>query len=351
MLIIAAIVLIDLYIGIPTMAEVWDYPVQIFIILNGVVDLFVLDNSMLIFYLFFIIVLLASFIVLIMRSKDTFARELTMKPVKEHSPLYTVCTLIMVTTLISIIIQVVIPALTGQTSHTPPMDGERWVELYSAAQAPVWEELISRVLLLGIPLLIVDLVLNAVDKKYERKPLRRYVLGGDFSFGAKEIVFLLISSLLFGYAHLGGWDIYKILPAAIAGLAMGYVFLKYGLYASIALHAINNLIGFSSVLFDGIGFITIVGIVSLLMLLFGIPYLVNYAYKLTKWILAAIEKPARAVPQPSPAEYTPPEEEIRQEVQNVPTSGTIGFRCKNCGNDSAVFENGELVCTKCRFKN
>ena len=87
------------------------------------------------------------------------------------------------------------------------------------------------------------------------------------------------------------------------------------------------------------------------MLLFGIPYLVNYAYKLTKWILAAIEKPARAVPQPSPAEYTPPEEEIRQEVQNVPTSGTIGFRCKNCGNDSAVFENGELVCTKCRFKN
>ena len=351
MFIIAAIVLIDLYIGIPTMAEVWDYPVQIFIILNGVVDLFVLDNSMLIFYLFFIIVLLASFTVLIMRSKDTFARELTMKPVKEHSPLYTVCTLIMVTTLISIIIQVVIPALTGQTSHTPPMDGERWVELYSAAQAPVWEELISRVLLLGIPLLIVDLVLNAVDKKYERKPLRRYVLGGDFSFGAKEIIFLLISSFLFGYAHLGGWDVYKILPAAIGGLAMGYVFLKYGLYASISLHAINNLIGFSSVLFDGIGFITIVGIVSLLMLLFGIPYLVNYAYKLTKWILAAIEKPARAVPQPSPAEYTPPEEEIRQEVQNAPTSGTIGFRCKNCGNDSAVFENGELVCTKCRFKN
>lgn len=351
MFIVAAVTLIGLYVGIPTMVEVWDNPVNIFIILNGVVSLFSLDNSMLIFYMLFIAVLLASFIVLVMKSKDTFARELTMKPVKEHSPLYTMCTLIMAMVVVSMIVQIVIPALLGQTSHVLPMDEERWQILYSIAEPPVWEELISRVLLLGIPLLVIDFVLNAVDKKYERKPLKRYILGGGFSFGAKEIIFLLISSALFGYAHFSGWDAYKIIPAMIAGIAMGYMFLKYGLYASISFHAINNMIGLSTYMYTGVGYTLLIGIISLLMLLLGIPYLVNYTYKLAKWISKSIEKPKGAVPQPSAAEYSPPEEEPEQEVQTISVSGTIGFRCKNCGNDSAVFENGELVCTKCGFKN
>ncbi len=351
MFIVAAVTLIGLYVGIPTMVEVWGNPVNIFIILNGIVSLFSLDNSMLIFYILFIAVLLASFIVLVMKSKDTFARELTMKPVKEHSPLYTMCTLIMAMVVVSTIVQIVIPALLGQTSHVPPMDKERWQILYSIAEPPVWEELISRVLLLGIPLLVIDFVLNAVDKKYERKPLKRYILGGGFSFGAKEIIFLLISSALFGYAHFSGWDAYKIIPAMIAGIAMGYMFLKYGLYASISFHAINNMIGLSTYMYTGVGYTLLIGIISLLMLLLGIPYLVNYTYKLAKWISKSIEKPKGAVPQPSPAEYSPPEEEPEQEVQTIPASGTIGFRCKNCGNNSAVFENGELVCTKCGFKN
>lgn len=352
MFIVAVVTLIGLYIGIPTMAEVWDNPVSIFIILNGIVNLFTLDNSLLIFYIFFIAVLLVSFILLIMRSKDTFARELTMKPVKEHSPLYTICTLIMAMTAISLIVQVVIPALFGQTSHVLPIDDEKWQILYSIAEPPVWEELISRVLLLGIPLLVIDLVLNAVNKKYERKPLRRYILGGGFSFGAKEIIFLLISSSLFGYAHFSGWDAYKIIPAAIAGLSMGYVFLKYGLYASISFHAINNMIGLSTYLYDGIGYALIIGIISLLIFLLGIPYLVNYTYKLTKWISMNIEqRPKGATPQPLCAEPVQLEEEPKQEMQNVSGANTIGFRCKNCGNDSAVFENGELVCTRCGFKN
>lgn len=351
MFIVAAVTLIGLYVGIPTMVEAWDNPVNIFIILNGIVNLFSLDNSTLIFYILFIVVLLASFIVLVMKSKDTFARELTMKPVKEHSPLYTMCTLIMAMVVVSMIVQIVIPALLGQTSHVLPMDKERWQILYSIAEPPVWEELISRVLLLGIPLLVIDFVLNAVDKKYERKPLKRYILGGGFSFGAKEIIFLLISSALFGYAHLSGWDAYKIIPAMIAGIAMGYMFLKYGLYASISFHAINNMIGLSTYMYTGVGYTLLMGIISLLMLLLGIPYLVNYTYKLAKWISKSIEKPKGAVPQPSAAEYSPPEEEPEQEMQTIPVSGTIGFRCKNCGNDSAVFENGELVCTKCGFKN
>ena len=132
---------------------------------------------------------------------------------------------------------------------------------------------------------------------------------------------------------------------------MGYLFLKYGLYASISFHAINNLIGFSTSMNDNPAFLLIAGLVSLLMVLFGIPYLANYAYKVSKWISKSIEKP-KGVAQPLAADECPlPEEEPVQEMHSEPEPNTIGFRCKNCGNDSAVFENGELVCTRCRFKN
>jgi hypothetical protein len=54
-----------------------------------------------------------------------------------------------------------------------------------------------------------------------------------------EWLLLIISSLAFGAAHYlvgGGWDIGKISTAALAGFAMGLVYLSYGAYAPILLH-------------------------------------------------------------------------------------------------------------------
>jgi hypothetical protein len=54
-----------------------------------------------------------------------------------------------------------------------------------------------------------------------------------------EWLLLIISSLAFGAAHYlvgGGWDIGKISTAALAGFAMGLVYLRYGAYAPILLH-------------------------------------------------------------------------------------------------------------------
>ena len=54
-----------------------------------------------------------------------------------------------------------------------------------------------------------------------------------------EWLLLVISSLAFGAAHYlvgGGWDIGKISTAALAGFAMGLVYLRYGAYAPILLH-------------------------------------------------------------------------------------------------------------------
>jgi hypothetical protein len=54
-----------------------------------------------------------------------------------------------------------------------------------------------------------------------------------------EWVLLVISSIAFGAAHYlagEGWDIGKVSTAALAGFAMGFVYLRYGAYAPILLH-------------------------------------------------------------------------------------------------------------------
>jgi hypothetical protein len=54
-----------------------------------------------------------------------------------------------------------------------------------------------------------------------------------------EWLLLVISSVAFGAAHYlsgGGWDIGKVSTAALAGFAMGFVYLRYGAYAPILLH-------------------------------------------------------------------------------------------------------------------
>ena len=49
-------------------------------------------------------------------------------------------------------------------------------------------------------------------------------------------LFLLASSIVFGLAHGPGYGDWKIAPVAVAGLAMGYLFLRHGLHVAIMFH-------------------------------------------------------------------------------------------------------------------
>ncbi len=53
------------------------------------------------------------------------------------------------------------------------------------------------------------------------------------------LVFLVLSSVIFGYAHYAsgsGWGVGKVSEAALAGLALGYLYVKYGFAANVLLH-------------------------------------------------------------------------------------------------------------------
>lgn len=50
------------------------------------------------------------------------------------------------------------------------------------------------------------------------------------------VFFIIVSAAIFSYAHLDGWDAFKLAPTFVTGLALGYLFVKYGVHASIMLH-------------------------------------------------------------------------------------------------------------------
>lgn len=107
-------------------------------------------------------------------------------------------------------------------------------QLFLLTNACVHEELVCRVLLLGLPLFFLHALTNKARK------LRNYILGGNFKLESSAVFLLILSSSIFASAHLAGWDVYKLLPTFITGLALGYLFLRYGLYMSILFHMSFN---------------------------------------------------------------------------------------------------------------
>lgn len=120
------------------------------------------------------------------------------------------------------------------------------------------EEFLCRILLIGLPVCIAGLILG-------HKGCGKYLLGG-FGMSRIALVFLVISSLIFGLMHLGDWSIMKLPDTFISGMVFGYVYIQYGAHASIVMHSAFDLIASFDLFYDGLGtypliFMTLVGII------------------------------------------------------------------------------------------
>lgn len=106
--------------------------------------------------------------------------------------------------------------------------------IFQLMNASVYEEFLCRVLMIGFPVMIIAILLKKKDK-----PLIKYILGGC-GFEGWMAVFVLFSSCMFALGHLDSWGWWKIAPTLAFGLVTGYVFIRYGVYATIALHFLND---------------------------------------------------------------------------------------------------------------
>ncbi|NLI74538.1 MAG: CPBP family intramembrane metalloprotease [Euryarchaeota archaeon] len=329
--------------------------------------------SFLFYYIFLAIAISASFFWMMWKSIEPLERELKGEPVKEHSPLFIIGTLFMAILAFNILFYAIVSAL-GSAPSIPDLESPAlWEIIYGFANASVWEEVVTRILLIGIPLFSIDSIRRAKAPELNERKLRQYILGGGLDIGKVEASLLVFSSIMFGIAHVWSWDLWKIIPAFAAGLAFGYLFLKLGVYASIVLHFAFDFLSVPLAVWpESLTLVLIIGLMSLVWMAVGMPFLIYYISKALGWVTGRRiwpDAPFRArssAQMNSPPAYSnqegyPPQQPIYKQDSNetkyrynsqyrhvAPADPmAFGYICPHCGNMEARYEDGKVICTRC----
>lgn len=235
-------------------------------------------------------VIIVSFIALIGRDKLALFREMLGTGGGEHSAMLVIGGIFMAMLFMNFIYYSVIE-LGGAEPEIPDLEDELWIQAYVLAKASVWEEFVTRILLIGVPLIFIDLFFRR-DKTL---PIARYIIGGGIKIGYLECGLVIFSSEIFALAHIEGWDFWKIVPVAITGLGFGYLFLRFGLYAAVVLHFSFDFLSLPIEYVGGYPPVLIwVGILTLIWLVCGSMFFIYYLLKLTDFVRRELLKmPAR----------------------------------------------------------
>jgi len=285
------------------------------------------------YYLLLIVAVLLSYAFMLYKGGARFRKELRFQPT-EHSPIYAIFTLFMAVLALNTAYYLLL-ALAGIEPSSGGAAGELWEMLYSLLRASVWEEVICRILYIGLPLGAVYIL------KGEGAPYRRYILGGNFRIGRWEKLFLVLSSAIFALAHVFSWDLYKVPPTFLAGLALGYLFLRYGVYASIMLHFTIDYLSLPMEVWPGAGTELVMGLFVLVLNVVGAVYLVYYSVRAVE-LFSGRKLWNWGEERPVSAYYRP----LSPKAQAVATPA-FGFVCKHCANTEARYVDGRFVCTRC----
>ncbi len=194
---------------------------------------------------------------------------------------------------------VLIMALWGMTPSEPVdlEDPVLWQLLFDLANASVAEEIFTRMVYIGIPLLVFDFI-----ARRPRNKLHRYFVGGGFKIEAVTIFLIIFSSVLFGLAHYPGWGLWKVFPTTAAGLAFGYLFVRKGIHTAIVLHFLFDYLSMLQIFFwnDPITLLMVtlvIGLMTLFWLVSGSIYFSLYIMKIVEAInVRLFGKPSQ--PQP-----------------------------------------------------
>jgi hypothetical protein len=199
---------------------------------------------------------------------------------------------------------------------TGGISGDPLELLISFNLAAFIEEIGYRFFLIGVPLFVVLLIFRSSvatsikalwrpSAAWDAKPTSAE--GRSLQESYKLLVYLLIafSSLAFGLAHYlanSGWSVGKISEAALDGVALAYLYVRYGLHTSIIYHwatdyALNAFAFYAQAVY-GVPW-TANSVYSLVpaydvLYLVGIPGSMYIAYRIIMWSVA------RRAPQPLP---------------------------------------------------
>ncbi len=134
-----------------------------------------------------------------------------------------------------------------EVSIGDPLLDNPLLSFFYITAAPLNEEILFRIIFLGVPLSLVLV-------RYKNSFISTLVHPGKNvsvdSNGVKTLIFLIIflNSAFFGLSHVvfgGDYGIGKITQATMGGLFLGWLYYKYGIVTSIIFHWISNYVLFS----------------------------------------------------------------------------------------------------------
>ncbi|MDI3483183.1 MAG: hypothetical protein PWQ88_1054 [Candidatus Methanomethylophilaceae archaeon] len=305
-------------------ANIGEIGYYVFLIVPFILELFVVYGyGAVIIYLAVMAILVASWVLLLKNSR-TLGRELAGEVDKKPSAAFSVATLFAAVLLVNYIV-IFILEQTGNTAAAPVSSGVPvWYMLFSFLNASVYEELISRCLLIGVPLMVLTL-LGAKEGKWWRP-----IVGGT-GMGKAEKCLILFSATFFALGHLESWDAWKLLPTFAAGLAMGYLFVEYGLYASVMFHFSFNFLSAPIYFTESLAVTFLFGMLMLGFMVLGVPFLLLY----TKMALEGVMGKSIQIKKETISE-------IREDPYPLPVAV-----CPQCGFRGAIYEDGYLICPQC----
>ena len=350
---------------VPDILDTWS-GFTLFIVVPVMVDLFTISGYVLLsYYMFLVFAIFVSCVWIFLTSFQRFKNELTMKAKsREHSALFDTVGLLFATVFFSAIIGLIV---NPSPEDLPSTDSVSEM-LFVLANASVWEEIAVRVLFIGLPLVLVDLA-----RRERQKYWYSYAIGGGMSIGTPETILIVVSSLIFGVGHFtGGWGAWKILPATVGGIAFGYLFLKFGIAASIMMHFGTDYLSMPSEVTGSTALLILTGIGILVWLGVGAGFFVYYTTRILEFLTGRTFFGPKPEIYPQPWGFPPayPYTQTQQYPPQAPSGAwqqppgapqyqpgpyshpvqswfTDGYVCPACGFAQARWVNGRFQCMRC----
>ena len=190
--------------GIPqVLPNLPDYGSSIIIIVPTIVTVATFDGVLSqIYYLLLIAAVVVSVALFIYKAKGPLAelQKGNNKPIRQTA-FFDVPVLFCVLFVWELVFVMVLMAAGVEIDGLP--DRETWKWMYELIEASVWEEVITRLLFIGLPMALI-----AVFLKKEGKSSWKYLLGG-FGLNKTVIVLIFFSAFMFGAGHLNNWGWWK----------------------------------------------------------------------------------------------------------------------------------------------
>lgn len=129
----------------------------------------------------------------------------------------------------------------GISTNYPPPEND-FFRFFDVMMAPLVEESIFRVLLIGVPLYIACSYKSVSARKFCKSLWHPYE-SLRMCDNRRAIILIVLSASLFGLAHItveDSWSIGKLAQATAGGLIVGWVYFRFGIVPALLLHWATN---------------------------------------------------------------------------------------------------------------